>query len=65
MLKSELHKYFDIDLSTLHRWDKKDKKGRKLLYEVLKALPIDFVDGIKKKIEEEEKLKESLKDDKK
>ncbi len=63
MLKSELHKYFDIDLSTLHRWDKKEKKGRKLLYEVLQALPLEFVEGIKKKIEDEEKLKESLKKD--
>ncbi len=63
MLKSELHKYFDIDLSTLHRWDKKEKSGRKLLYEVLKAIPNGFVESVKKKIEEEEKLKDSLKKD--
>jgi hypothetical protein len=61
LVKSDLSKYFNIDLSTLHRWDKKDKNGRKLLYEVLKALPIEFVEKIKNRIEEEEKLKESLK----
>jgi hypothetical protein len=63
LIKSELNRYFDIDLSTLHRWDKNDKSGRKLLYEVLKALPIEFVEGVKKKLEDEEKLKESLKKD--
>ena len=56
----EIIKEFDLSEGTVHNW-KKSKKGRKILYEVLKAIPNEFVEGVKKKLEEEEKLKNSLK----
>ena len=36
-------------------------KGRRLLYEIIKGLPKDYIDSVKKKLKEEEKLKNSLK----
>jgi hypothetical protein len=63
MKNIEISQIFNIDKSTLYYWSKDNKKGRKILYEVLKALPIEFVEGVKKKLEDEEKLKESLKKD--
>ncbi len=58
----EIIKEFDLSEGTVHNW-KKSKKGRKFLYEVLKRLPSEFIIDVKKQIENEEKLKESLKKD--
>jgi hypothetical protein len=65
MKNNEISQIFNVDKSTLYYWSKDNKKGRKILYEVLKSLPIEFVEKIKNRIEEEEKLKESLKDEQK
>ena len=53
---------FGFDRKTLNNWENGIKEKRKLLYEVLKRLPDDFVKDVKQQIENEEKLKESLKD---
>jgi len=65
LIDRDIKKIFELGHTTIYEWkkEKKNKKGRKILYEVLKALPIEFVEGVKKKLEEEEKLKESLKKD--
>jgi len=62
LIDKNIKEFFDLGHTTLYEW-KKNKKGdgRKLLYEVLKSLPNDYIEGIKKKLEEEEKLKQSLK----
>ncbi len=64
MIDKNIKAFFELGHTTLYEW-KKEKKGdgRKLLYEVLKSLPIEYIEKIKNRIEEEEKLKESLKKD--
>ena len=61
MKNTEISQIFNIDKSTLYHWSKDNKKGRKILLEVLKSLPIEYIEKIKNRIEEEDKLKESLK----
>jgi len=61
MTNSEMNKKIGIPNSTLTGWKNSKDNYKELLYEVLKALPSDFVEGVKKKLEEEEKLKNSLK----
>ena len=55
----EIIKAFSVSEKTVHNW-KNSNTGRKLLYKVLKRLPNDFVEETKK-LEDEEKLKDSLK----
>jgi len=52
---------FGVTRKTLDNWEN-SKEKRKILYEVLKSLPIEYVEKIKKRVQEEEELKESLKD---
>ena len=61
MTNSEINKKLGVPNSTLTGWKNAKDNYKKVLYEVLKALPVEFVEGVKKKLEEEEKLKESLK----
>ena len=51
---------FGFDRKTLNNWENGAKEKRKLLYEVLKRLPLNFIVDVKKHIENEEKLKENL-----
>ncbi len=51
---------FGITRKTFDNWEN-SKEKRKILFEVLKSLPIEYVKKIKNRVEEEEKLKESLK----
>jgi hypothetical protein len=62
MNKKEMINNFGFDRKTLNNWENGIKEKRKLLYEVLKRLPSEFVLDVKQQIENEEKLKESLKD---
>jgi len=59
----EISKLFNLNINTVYNWKKGSDKGRKLLYEIVKNLPNDYIEGVKKKLEEEEKLKQSLKKD--
>lgn len=59
----EISKLFNLNINTVYNWRKGKDKGRKLLYEIIKNLPNEYIESVKKKIEEEEKLKESLKKD--
>ena len=56
----EISKLFNLNINTVYNWKKGSDKGRKLLYEIVKNLPSEYIEGVKKKLEEEEKLKESL-----
>jgi len=56
----ELNKIIGIPLRTLNDW-KKSENYRRVLYEVLKGLPSKYLESVKKKLEEEDKLKNSLK----
>ena len=57
----ELAKLFELNRNTITNWKTAKIKGRRLLYEIIKGLPKDYIDSVKKKLEEEEKLKNSLK----
>lgn len=61
MIKKEMIDNFGFDRKTLNNWENSKKGKRKLLYEVLKRLPLSFVEETKKQIENEEKIRESLK----
>jgi len=47
MIKKEMIDNFGYDRKTLDLWEKGAKEKRKLLYDVLEMLPIEFVDNIK------------------
>lgn len=61
MIKKEMIDNFGFDRKTLNNWENSEKPQRKLLYEVLKRLPLSFVEETKMLIENEKKLQESLK----
>jgi len=63
MNKKEMIDNFGFDRKTLNNWENGIKEKRKVLYKVLKSLPVEYVEKVQKLIEEEEKLKESLKSD--
>jgi len=47
MIKKEMIDSFGYDRKTLDLWEKGDKEKRKLLFKVLEALPMEFVNNIK------------------
>ena len=55
MIKKEMIDNFGIDRKTLNNWENNKNKKRYILYKTLEALPIDFVNNVKK--QEEEKVK--------
>lgn len=56
----EIIKEFGITEKTVYNW-KNSGTGRKLLYDVLSALPIEFVENIKKIEDDKKKNEEMLK----
>ena len=46
---------FGIDRKTLNNWENDKNKKRYILYKTLEALPVDFVENVKKQEEEKEK----------
>lgn len=61
----EIKNNFNLGHTTLHEWKNSQKgEGRKLLYETLKAIPIEFVESVKEQMDEQEnkdkKLREAL-----
>ncbi|PHQ89519.1 MAG: hypothetical protein COB42_06760 [Sulfurimonas sp.] len=57
---NEIVKEFGITEKTAYNWKNSDS-SRKLLYEVLKRLPLSFVEETKTLIRREKKLADSLK----
>jgi formate dehydrogenase maturation protein FdhE len=51
----EIFKNIGIPLQTLQLWKKSDNY-RKLLYELVKELPKDYINQVKEKIENENKI---------
>ena len=43
---------FGIDRKTLNNWENEKDKKRYVLYKTLEALPIEYVENIKKQIKE-------------
>lgn len=43
---------FGIDRKTLNNWENDKEKKRYVLYKTLEALPIEYVENIKKQIKE-------------
>ena len=61
MDNKEILEFIGLNRQTLWNWqNNKSGKDKKLLYEILKFMPIEFVKKVKKHIENEEKLKENL-----
>lgn len=59
MIKKEMIEKFGLSRGTLNNWEKSED-GRKLLYEVLSSLPLEYVEKIEKQIEDEKKREELL-----
>jgi transcriptional regulator with XRE-family HTH domain len=55
MIKKEMIENFGIDRKTLNNWENNKNKKRYILYKTLEALPIDFVENVKKQEEDKEK----------
>jgi transcriptional regulator with XRE-family HTH domain len=55
MIKKEMIENFGIDRKTLNNWENDKKKKRYILYKTLEALPVDFVENVKKQEEDKEK----------
>ncbi len=60
MNKKEMIDNFGFNRKTLNNWENGIKEKRRLLYEVLKRLPSEFIIDVKKHIENEDKLKDSF-----
>jgi len=54
MIKKEMIDNFGIDRKTLNNWENDKKKKRYILYKTLEALPMEYVENIKKQIQENE-----------
>ena len=59
MIKKDMIDNFGFDRKTLNNWESGEKPQRKLLYEVLKSLPLEYVENVKKQ-QEEKKSNEAL-----
>jgi len=55
MIKKEMIENFGIDRKTLNNWENDKMKKRYILYKTLEALPVDFVENVKKQEEDKEK----------
>jgi len=54
MIKKEMIEHFGVTRKTLNNWENDKKTKRYMLYKTLEALPVEYVENIKKKLEEEE-----------
>ncbi len=63
MKKSDMIKNFGLSNTTLHDWDKgKQGDGRKLLYQVLSSLPVEYVKQQKELLTLRDKVEKYNKD---
>lgn len=54
MIKKEMIDNFGIDRKTLNNWENEKEKKRYILYKTLEALPMEYVENVKKQIKEQE-----------
>ena len=54
MIKKEMIDNFGIDRKTLNNWENEKEKKRYVLYKTLEALPMEYVENVKKQIKEQE-----------
>ena len=54
MIKKEMINNFGIDRKTLNNWENNKTNKRYVLYKTLEALPVEYVDNVKKQIKEQE-----------
>lgn len=54
MIKKEMIDHFGIDRKTLNNWENNKELKRYLLYKTLEALPVEYVENVKKQIKEQE-----------
>ncbi len=55
MIKKEIIENFGFTRKTLNNWENDKDSRRYILYKTLEALPAEYVDNIKKQIEEQKK----------
>ena len=61
MIKKEMIDYFGITRKTLNNWENDPSNARHLLYKTLEALPLEFVENIKKQLKEQKANEDLLK----
>ncbi len=54
MIKKEMIDNFGIDRKTLNNWENNKTNKRYVLYKTLEALPVEYVQNVKKQIKEQE-----------
>ena len=61
MIKKEMINNFGLDRKTLNNWENDPNSKRHLLYKILEALPSEFVENIKKQMDDKIANEELLK----
>ena len=61
MIKKEMIDNFGLDRKTLNNWENDASSKRHLLYKTLEALPFEFVENIKKQLDDKKANEELLK----
>lgn len=54
MIKKEMIDNFGITRKTLNNWENDKTTPRYVLYKTLEALPVEYVENVKKQIKEQE-----------
>ena len=54
MIKKEMIENFGVTRKTLNNWENEKDSKRYILYKTLEALPVEYVDNVKKQIKEQE-----------
>ena len=55
MIKKDMINYFGITRKTFDNWENDKTSLRYVLYKTLEALPVEYVENIKKQIDDAEK----------
>lgn len=61
MIKKEMIDNFGLDRKTLNNWENDANSKRHLLYRTLEALPSEFVENIKKQLDDKKANEKLLK----
>ena len=60
MIKKEMIENFGITRKTLNNWENDKNTPRYILYKTLEALPVNFVENVKKQEEDKQRNEELL-----
>lgn len=60
MIKKEMIENFGLTRKTLNNWENDTNSKRYILYKTLEALPVDYIEGVKTQIKEQEENNEKL-----